>query len=395
MHLFHVLTTTALVGVVAASKGVTVTSDPTVINGTCQAIAAAVSSASSMNYNGTVYDNDIEHWATSSTQQAMCAFEPGTIEDVGIALKIIAQNRCPFAVKGGGHATNPGFSSTIGVQIAMYRFSEITYDSNTQTVTVGAGLLWDDVYAALEPYGMNVVGGRISGIGVAGLTLGGGYSWLTNQYGLTIDTVKAYGLVLPNGTFVNVTETTNPDLFFALKNASTRSFVDLIQASSSGGTSDVRGVFDTVSVTGYPIEFLQAIVNESSYWGQALEPSSNVLISYDVEPFLPTLFSHNTTPSAYPGSRKTGVFPLNIYFAWSDESTDELMQNATRTTAATLSKKAIELGQNIQDAPLYNNYAIFDTPLTSIYGDNVHTLEQIRKKVDPDHVMGLAGGFKF
>lgn len=71
---------------------------------------------------------------------------------------------------------NPGFSSTPGVQIAMYRFANVTYDNTTQTATIGAGMIWDDVYAALEPYGMNVAGGRVSGIGVAGFTLGGGKS---------------------------------------------------------------------------------------------------------------------------------------------------------------------------------------------------------------------------
>jgi hypothetical protein len=58
----------------------------------------------------------------------------------------------------------------------MLRFNEIRYDPDSQTVAVGAGLLWDDVYAALEPFGVNVVGGRVSGVGVAGFTLGGGKS---------------------------------------------------------------------------------------------------------------------------------------------------------------------------------------------------------------------------
>ena len=69
---------------------------------------------------------------------------------------------------------NLGFSSTSGVQIAMSRFADVTYDPTTQTATIGAGLIWDDVYAALEPHGVNVAGGRVSGIGVAGYTLGGG-----------------------------------------------------------------------------------------------------------------------------------------------------------------------------------------------------------------------------
>lgn len=80
----------------------------------------------------------------------------------------------------------------------MSRFSEIVYDSIAQTVTVGADLIWNDVYAALEPRGVNVVGGRMTGVGVAGLTLGRGvfescigmkdtltiltgYSWLTSM----------------------------------------------------------------------------------------------------------------------------------------------------------------------------------------------------------------------
>lgn len=77
-------------------------------------------------------------------------------------------------VKGGGHSSNPGYSSTTGVQIAMSRFSGVKYDAASQTAEVGAGLVWDDVYAALEPLGVNVVGGRVTGVGVAGFTLGGG-----------------------------------------------------------------------------------------------------------------------------------------------------------------------------------------------------------------------------
>lgn len=101
---------------------------------------------------------------------------------------------------------------------------------------MGAGLVWDDVYAALEPYNRSVVGGRVTGVGVSGFTLGGGVytsvsaavwntpetfplglSYKTNQYGLAIDNVVAYELVLPNGTATSVTETENEALFFALK----------------------------------------------------------------------------------------------------------------------------------------------------------------------------------
>lgn len=77
-------------------------------------------------------------------------------------------------MKGGGHAANQGFSSTPGVQIAMTRFNETKVDSTHKTVDVGAGLTWDQVYMALDSTGVIVIGGRAPGIGVAGLTLGGG-----------------------------------------------------------------------------------------------------------------------------------------------------------------------------------------------------------------------------
>lgn len=106
-------------------------------------------------------------------------------------LQILGDTRAPFAVqpfsistsslcshgsqvKSGGHAMNPNFSSTTGVQIAMYRFNQVIYDPKTKTAEVGSGLVWDDVYAALAPYNVSVVGGRAPGIGVAGFTLGGG-----------------------------------------------------------------------------------------------------------------------------------------------------------------------------------------------------------------------------
>ena len=67
-------------------------------------------------------------------------------------------------VKGGGHQTNPGFSSTTGVHISLKKFSGINYDAQKNVVTVGAGLIWDDVYAVLDPLGVGVVGGRASGV---------------------------------------------------------------------------------------------------------------------------------------------------------------------------------------------------------------------------------------
>ncbi|KAG9308233.1 FAD-binding domain-containing protein [Chiua virens] len=456
---------------------------------TCQEIASSISAASDV-YDQTSpkYLKDIKHWTSWSTQFAACSFEPGTPEDVGIALRIIARTRMPFAVKGGGHATNPGFSSTEGIQIAMSRFSEVTYDPVTQTVIVGAGLTWDEVYEALEPYGVNVAGGRIAGVGVAGFTLGGGYSWHTNQYGLTIDTVQAFELVTPNGTVVDVTEILSPDLFFALKGGlnnygivtrftfrafpqtqvwgglityspdvrdqvmlatanfsanstdpkagiimvyqhlfgqvsvlvdvfydaptapegvfdeflaiasverdiSTRSFPSFVRSLLDTTASPKRCVFNSISVATHPVSFIQSAVNEADYWRQKL-PDDVASISYDIQPFLPSLFTHNTTPTAYPPSRAQGLFPLNIHFAWDQPEHDDTVSNVARKTAQTLYSFFIEDGQSDVPSVVYPNYAIFGTPVANLYGENLPRLRAIKAVVDPENVMGLAGGFK-
>ena len=65
----------------------------------------------------------------------------------------------------------------------MSRFNNVTYSASSQTASIGAGLVWDDVYAALEPFNVSVVGGRVSGVGVAGFTLGGG-EFIGNIFGI-------------------------------------------------------------------------------------------------------------------------------------------------------------------------------------------------------------------
>ncbi|EJD05537.1 FAD-binding domain-containing protein [Fomitiporia mediterranea MF3/22] len=165
------------------------------------------------------YVNDTEHWAVSSQQNSTCSIEPTSADDVGTIIGVLGRSdiRSPFAVKSGGHAYNLGQSSTPGVQISMAQFKNITYDAEQGTVMLGVGLTWGEVYERLEPLGVMVAGGRISGVGVGGYSLGGGYSWKTNQYGLLIDTVVSHDLVLPSGEFIHVTNATNPDLFFGLR----------------------------------------------------------------------------------------------------------------------------------------------------------------------------------
>ncbi|KAG2039800.1 FAD-binding domain-containing protein [Suillus americanus] len=457
----------------------------------CEQIATNVSSKSVVYYTGSgQYLKDNYHWSASSTQTSQCSFEPATTEDVGIALRILGETKTPFGIKSGGHAANAGFSSTPGVQIAMYSFSDVVYDSAAQTATVGTGLLWDDVYVALEQYNATVVGAKVSGIGIGGVALGGGYSYLTNQHGLGFDSVVAFELVLPNGTVTDITDSTNPDLFFALRGGfnnfgivtrvtvktypqslvwggrvsygkdqwdavnsaianywakttdpkastyntfnyvsglaeiscilfydaptrpegifdeflsiphidqdiSTRSYVNLVQSLPLNLTSGLRSVFHWVAMEEVTVPALNMIANETQFWGAKLTGSSARIISYDIDIYLPTLYDHVDSPTAYPPSRSRGYSFIEVYYGWADSDSDDIMFDAVNASAKRMIEALTDGGQDIANVAVYPNNAPPDTSLERMYGDNVPRLQAIKNAVDPDNVMGLAGGWKF
>jgi FAD/FMN-containing dehydrogenase len=103
------------------------------------------------------------------------------------------------------------------VQISLTRFNQTSFNRTTGTAKVGTGQLGEQVYQALEPFNVSIAVGRVSGVGVGGFTLGGGYSWTTNQVGLSCDTVVEFEVALPTGKVVTATNTSNADLFFGLK----------------------------------------------------------------------------------------------------------------------------------------------------------------------------------
>ena len=113
-----------------------------------------------------------------------------------------------------------------------------------------------------------------------------------------------------------------------------------------------------------------------------------------MEPFDDNLFSHGNG-SAYPPDRSRAIFPSLLVLTWSDASLDETMADTLRQISEAVHVAALADGQNVSRAAVYVNYALFGTPLEDMYGRNVKRLHEIKAKIDPGDVMGLAGGFKF
>ncbi|KPI37037.1 Bifunctional solanapyrone synthase [Cyphellophora attinorum] len=157
-----------------------------------------------------------------STQQAeadpYCIFKAPHSASISTAILLARLYRCPFAVKSGGHAAFPGASNiNNGITISLERLNTLQIAPDRKTVAVGAGMRWGSVYSTLEPSNLAVIGGRVSSIGVGGLTLGGGISFLSNLHGWACDNVVSYEIILASGISTTASATKNPDLYWALR----------------------------------------------------------------------------------------------------------------------------------------------------------------------------------
>lgn len=100
---------------------------------------------------------------------------PENTAEVSHVIKVLNALNTKFAIRSGGHKYAPGFASidNHGVLIALSKLNSVNLNHDKSIATIGPGLRWQEVYAALEPQGKVVAGGRVSVVGVGGLILGG------------------------------------------------------------------------------------------------------------------------------------------------------------------------------------------------------------------------------
>lgn len=134
---------------------------------------------------------------------------------------LVAQrNKCPFAVRSGGHAAFARASSASeGITVVLERMAAITLSEDKKMASIGAGALWGNIYTSLAKHNLTVVGGRVADIGIGGLTTGGGISFFSNARGWACDNVASYQVVLADGRIVvaKPDSVAYSDLYWALR----------------------------------------------------------------------------------------------------------------------------------------------------------------------------------
>jgi hypothetical protein len=119
--------------------------------------------------------------------------------------------------------------------------------------------------------------------------------------------------------------------------------------------------------------------------------------SFDVQTFIST-YLDMSQGGAYPHvASSTPLMPLDIQFSWALPSDDDAFIAGLKSATNATLQAALNDNQNVggSNQILYPNYALGDTPIEQMYGNNVPRLQSIRKAWDPNNIMYLTGGFKF
>jgi FAD/FMN-containing dehydrogenase len=144
---------------------------------------------------------------------ARCADTP----DVVSAIAFARAQSLEISVRGGGHNFSGAAVADGALMIDLSLLRQVVVDPAARRARCGGGATGADLDSATQEHGLAVTMGTISHTGVAGLTLGGGFGWLTNQMGLSCDNLVSAEVALADGRVVRASESEHPDLFWGLR----------------------------------------------------------------------------------------------------------------------------------------------------------------------------------
>jgi len=138
------------------------------------------------------------------------------VADVTACVRFAAERDLPLSIKGGGHNIAGLAVCDGGLTLDMSLMRGVRVDPRARTAWAQAGCLLGDVDRETQLHGLAAVLGFVSNTGTAGLTLGGGFGYMTRRFGWTSDTVRSMEVVTAEGKIVRASADENPDLFWGL-----------------------------------------------------------------------------------------------------------------------------------------------------------------------------------
>ncbi len=154
---------------------------------------------------------------------AMIDRHPGAVvrahgaADVIAAVGFARDHGLSLAVRAGGHNIAGNAVGEGGLLIDLSPMKSVRVDPVRRTARVEPGVTLGELDREAQAFGLATPLGINSTTGVAGLTLGGGFGWLSRKHGLTVDNLLSADVVTAAGQLVHASEEENPDLFWAIR----------------------------------------------------------------------------------------------------------------------------------------------------------------------------------
>ena len=138
-------------------------------------------------------------------------------DDVQPVIRFARKNGLELSIRGAGHNIGGNALCDNGVTIDFSKMKKVRVDAGKRRAYVEPGATLADLDEATQAHGLATPVGINSTTGIAGLTLGGGFGWLTRKYGMTIDNLISVEMITSDGEKIRASQNENTDLFWAVR----------------------------------------------------------------------------------------------------------------------------------------------------------------------------------
>jgi len=163
------------------------------------------------------YDETRQVWNAMIDRKPAVIVQCAEVNDVPTAIEFARENGLEIAVRGAGHNIAGNALCEDGLVIDFSTMRKVRVDTEKKHAYVEPGATLGDFDKAVQAHGLATPVGINSTTGIAGLTLGGGFGWLTRKYGMTIDNLASVDVVTVDGKKVRASVNENADLFWAIR----------------------------------------------------------------------------------------------------------------------------------------------------------------------------------
>lgn len=167
--------------------------------------------------SGADYEESCRIWNGAVTSRPAVIVRARTAGDVQTAVRVGRACGLALSVRGGGHDWAGRSLREGGLVIDLRRMARVGVRADERVAFVGGGATAADLTAAAAPHSLAAVTGTVGAVGMAGLTLGGGYGPLTGRFGLAADNLLGMDVVLADGRLITADADHEPELFWALR----------------------------------------------------------------------------------------------------------------------------------------------------------------------------------